>query len=226
MADRYHIDLGDYSLGRFRNDLETRYVTPSRASLKEDIPERFARIEAQGITNLGQLSDVLKTKKKLADFSVQSGLPVDYLVLLRREVNSYQPKPFNLTKVPEVDQENLAKLEPLGIKNTRQMFQQGRTREDRAVLEDKSGIPAEELLELVRLADLARIWGVGPVFTRILLEAGYGSVAAVAEADLEVMYKKVNQLNRDRKYTPIMASQSEVGMCIDYARILPKVVEF
>ena len=70
MADRYHIDLGDYSLGRFRNDLETRYVTPSRASLKEDIPERFARIEAQGITNLGQLCDVLKTKKKLADFSV------------------------------------------------------------------------------------------------------------------------------------------------------------
>jgi hypothetical protein len=226
MDDKYYINLDEYRLDMLKYDLQNRYLTPSRASLRERIPEKFALIEAQGITNLGQLIDALKTRKKLEVFSALSGLPVDYLVLLRREVNSYLPKPFDLKKVPEVDPQSLAKLESLGIKNTSQMFQRGRTRAGRAELEDQSGLSKAAVLEMVRLSDLARIWGVGPIFARILLEAGYDSVAGVAEASLEAMYEELNQLNRMKKYTPIMASLQEVGMCIEYAKILPKVVEY
>jgi len=225
MNDDYHIDLEEYSLEMFQHDLETRYITPSRASLKEDIPGRFALIQAQGIANLGQLTGALKTTKKIEDFSARSGLPLDYLVLLRREVNSYLPKPFDLAKVPGVNLDHIAALASADIKTTRQMFQHGITRAGRSELAAQTGISESGLLELARLSDLARIWGVGPVFTRILLEAGYDSVARVAGADLGVMYAEVNRLNREKKYTPIMASQQEVGMCIEYARILPQVLE-
>lgn len=226
MKDNYHIDLESYSLDKFRNDLETREVTKSRKPLKEDIPQRFALIKAQGIENLQQLSDALKSKKKLAEFSRASGLPQDYLVLLKREVGSYTPKPFNLSKVPATDPEVISKFETLGIKNTRHLFDHGQTSSERAQLSHQTGLPESAVLEMVRIADISRIWGVGPFFTRILYEAGYDSVQAVAEADLDKMYVEVNQINKERGYTSIMASKGEVGMCIDYAKLLPLAVEY
>lgn len=226
MKDNYHIDLESYSLEQFRNDLETREVTKSRRPLKEDIPGNFALIEAQGIENLQQLRDALKSKKKLADFSQASGLPEDYLVLLKREVGSYTPNPFNLSKVPATGPKIIEKLEAIGIKNTRHLFDRGLTESGRSAIADQAALGENQVLEMVRIADLARIWGVGPYFTRILYEAGYDSVQAVAEADLEVMYQEVNRINKEQGITPIMASKGEVGMCIDYAKLLPQVVEY
>lgn len=226
MKDNYHIDLESYSLDKFRQDLETREVTKSRRLLKEDIPENFALLDAQGITNLQQLSDALKTKVKLGEFSRQSGLAQDYLVLLKREVGSYTPNPFNLSKVPATDPEVIAKFEAIGIKNTRHLFDRGQTKAEREQLSSQTGLPESVVLEMVRIADLGRIWGVGPFFTRILYAAGYDSVQAVADADLDKMYQEVNQINKERGYTTIMASKGEVGMCIQYAKLLPQVVEY
>ena len=226
MKDNYHIDLDSYSLDKFRQDLESREVTKSRRLLKENIPKNFAHMEAQGITNLQQLSDALKTKQKLAAFSQATGLPEDYLVLLKREVGSYTPNPFNMSKVPATDPEVINKFEAIGIKNTRHLFDRGQTRSEREQLSRQTGLPESVVLEMVRIADLARIWGVGPFFTRILYEAGYDSVEAVADADLDKMYQKVNQINKERGYTSIMASKGEVGMCIQYAKQLPLVVEY
>jgi hypothetical protein len=226
MENTYHIDLESYSLEQFKQDLESREVTKSRVPLKEDIPQNFAQIEAQGIENLQQLSDALKSKSKLADFSRASGLPQDYLVLLKREVGSYTPKPFNLSKVPATDPEVVDKLEAIGIKNTKHLFDRGQTRLGRVELGEQAGLAEGEVLQMVRIADLARIWGVGPYFTRILYEAGYDSVKAVAQADLDEMYLEVNRVNKEQGITPIMASKGEVGMCIDYAGLLPQVVKY
>lgn len=226
MADMYHIDLEEYSLDRFRRDLESRDVTKSRRSLKEDIPGKFSVLEAQGIHNLSQLKEALKTKNKLKAFSEVSGLPEDYLVLLKREVGSYTPNPFNLSKVPGADPQVVNKLAMAGIKNTRHLFDRGLTKVDRAVLAEQTGISEPEMLEMMRIADLGRIWGVGPVFARIILEAGYDSARAVAHANLDEMYTSGNQINQEKGYTHIMASKSEVGMCIQYACQLPIVVEY
>ena len=226
MKVNYHIDLESYRLDKVRQDLESREVTRSRRLLKEDIPGNFAILEGQGIRSLQQLSDALKTKKKLAEFSRASGLSEDYLVLLKREVGSYTPKPFNLSKVPATDPEFIDKFEAVGIKNTRHLFDRGQTRSERAQLSRQTGLPESAVLEMMRIADLSRIWGVGPFFTRILYEAGYDSVQAVAVADLDKMYQEVNQVNKEKGYTPIMASKGEVGMCIDYAKLLPVAVEY
>jgi len=226
MKVNYHIDLESYRLDKFRQDLESREVTRSRRLLKEDIPGNFVILEGQGIRSLQQLSDALKTKKKLEEFSRASGLSEDYLVLLKREVGSYTPKPFNLSKVPATDPEVSDKFEAVGIKNTRHLFDRGQTRLERAQLSRQTGLPESAVLEMMRIADLSRIWGVGPFFTRILYEAGYESVQAVAGADLDKMYQEVNQVNKEKGYTPIMASKGEVGMCIDYAKLLPVAVEY
>jgi hypothetical protein len=96
MADPYHIDLERFSLERFRHSLETGEVLPGRRILKEKIAEHFKILESMGIRNLEDLIQALKSSKKLEQFSKKSGLPQDYLVILRREANSHIPKPVNL----------------------------------------------------------------------------------------------------------------------------------
>jgi hypothetical protein len=44
----------------------------------------------------------LKTPNKAKKFAAQSGLPEDYVLILRREVYSYLPKPVNLDKFPGI----------------------------------------------------------------------------------------------------------------------------
>ena len=71
--------------------METGEVLPDRKILQEKIPERFTIWGPMGIKNLKDLIDALKTKAKIDTFAQKSGLPQDYLVVLRREANSYIP---------------------------------------------------------------------------------------------------------------------------------------
>ncbi len=102
MADDYYIDLKKYSLRKFKDELKGSELLPSRKILKEQIDERFKILEDNGIYNLQDLSISLKTPKKAREFAEKSDLPADYLLILRREVNSYTPKPVNLEKFPGV----------------------------------------------------------------------------------------------------------------------------
>jgi hypothetical protein len=82
MEKRYHIDLEVYTLQKFKRNLESRDMIPSRVILKEDLDERFEKLEISGITNLKQLIDALKTKRKIELFSKQTGLSIEYLTIL------------------------------------------------------------------------------------------------------------------------------------------------
>jgi len=122
MADPYHIDLERFSLERFRHSLETGEVLPGRRILKEKIAERFKILESMGIRNLKDLIQALKSPKKLEQFSKKSGLPQDYLVILRREANSHIPKPVNLREIPGVNSVCVERLAAAGIKNTQHLM--------------------------------------------------------------------------------------------------------
>ena len=89
MAEQYHVDLERFSLEKFRRILETGEVLPSRKILKEKIPERFAILRAMGVRNLKELIDALSTKKKIEQFAQESGLPQDYLEILKRQTGIY-----------------------------------------------------------------------------------------------------------------------------------------
>jgi len=226
MADQYHIDLEEFSLERFRHTLETRELLPGRRILKENIAERFATLASMGIQNLKDLIEALQTKKRLERFAQESGLPQDYLVILRREVNSYVPKPFNLKDIPGVDPEHVERLAAVGIKHTRHLFERARSRSDRAELCTLAGVPGQDLLELVKLSDLARVSGVGPVFARLLYEAGADTVEAFSQSPPEALFERLNAVNDEKGYTKIMASLKDVIYCIEIACELPKVIEY
>ncbi len=176
MKKQYYIDLDKYSLQRFKKSLQKRDMIPSRVILKEKIEERFALITSNGIENLRALIDTLKTKQKIEIFSKKTNLSIDYLTILKREANSYLPNPINLKKFPGIDSKDTETLEELGIKNTKQLFNKVNINGEIKQLSQLSGISIERLNELASLSDLARLYGVGPVFARIIYDVGIKSV--------------------------------------------------
>jgi len=52
-------------------------------------------------------------------------------------------------------------------------------------LSKETGIPKEVLNELVGLSDLSRIYGVGPVFARLIYDVGIRSVKEFVECTAE-----------------------------------------
>ena len=176
MKAHYHIDLEKISLLEFKNNLESRDMIPSRASLKEELGDRFGILEVAGITNLQELVTVLKTKPNIEKFSKETGLSIQYLTLLSREARSYLPNPVRLDKFAGISSTVIAKLEAVGIKNSRHLFNIAQTKTEREVLAQQTEIPVALLDELFGLSDLSRVYGIGPVFARMIYDVGIQSV--------------------------------------------------
>jgi hypothetical protein len=176
MKDQYHIDLEKYSLNKFKNDLKSRDMIPSRVSLKDELDERFGILETNGITNVKELIAVLKTKQKIENFSKETGLTVEYLTLLKREAKSYLPNPIRLDKFPGIPSEYLDILESVGVSNSRHLFNKAKDKKDREQLSQTTEIPIGILNELVCLSDLVRAYGVGPVFARMFYDVGIKTI--------------------------------------------------
>ena len=226
MADPYCIDLEQFSLERFRHILETKYILPGRRILQEKMPERFAVLASMGIENLNELRKALKTKSGREKIAQASGLPEEYLAILQREVNSYISKPFNLGDIPKVDPEYLEKLASVGIKHTKHLFKRARFKRDRAELSELADVPKDALLELVKLSDLARIVGVGPVFARLLYEAGADTLEAFLARSPDELIEELHAINDEKGYTRIMPTAKDIEYCFETAKYLPRAVEY
>lgn len=224
--NEYHIDLEKFSLDEFKNKISESELIPSRKMLKDDIDARFKVLKDNNIHNLQDLTNILKTPKKTREFAQKSGLPEDYLLILRREVNSYTPKPVNLEKFPGVEKETVNKLKSAGIKNTAHLFKKVKTPEDRIKLAAELEISEEEILELTKLADLSRIKWVGPVFARIFLDSGTDTAEKVSEANAGSFYKKLVERNQEKKYTKAKFLESDVALCINVSKMVPKAIKY
>lgn len=176
MKAQYHINLAKYSLQKFKNNLEARDMIPSRVSLKEDLDGKFRVLENTGITNLKELVTALKTKPKIAEFSKETGLSIQYLTLLSREARSYLPNPVRLDKFPSISSAIIEKLEAVGIKNSRHLFNAAQTKAEREELAHQAESPIARIDELYGLSDLSRVYGVGPVFARMIYDVDIHSV--------------------------------------------------
>jgi predicted flap endonuclease-1-like 5' DNA nuclease len=226
MKDLYTIDLTQFSLDRLRGLVETGEVLPGRRIIKEKVPERFAILASMGIENLQDIVDALKTKKRLSEFAQASGLPEEYLVILRREVNAYLPNPVSLARMPGVDADAVERLAAVGIKHSKHLFSRAQTGEARAELAALAGVSEDSLAELVKLSDLVRVSGVGPVFARLLYEAGVDTIEALAQAAPEDLLERVCAINKAEQHTKVMPTLRDMRYCLEMARDLPVAITF
>ncbi len=225
-TDNYHINLENFSIEKYQKVLEQSEMIPSRMILKEQIGERIKCLKKQGIKNLQDIVNVLKTPKNVKEFAKKSGLPEDYLTILIREVNSYQPKPVNLNKFPGIKNEVIDKLGKFGLKNTKHLFGKIKTKKERSELAKQANISSEELMELVKLTDISRIKWIGPIFARIFLESGTDTAEKISKSKAENLFKKLAEINNKRKYTKGKFTVKDIQLCVNVSKDVPKVIQY
>ncbi len=104
------------------------------------------------------------------------------------------------------------------MKNSKQLFNAARTREERQNLCSETGIPDQQLMELVYLSDLVRLYGVGPAFARLLYDVGIKSVdlfleygpKEIVKIYEEMTGKKADFAEKDIQFSYEMARELDV----------------
>lgn len=134
--------------------------------------------------------------------------------------------PFKLRDFLGVNQEWIARLEALGIKTSDQMLRAGASPEMRAALAEKTGIPVEGILELVKLSDLARLPGVKGIRARLYYAAGVDCVEKLASWEPEALRLMATRYVESTGFPGIPPLPREVSSTVTNARQLPRVVEF
>ena len=217
---QYSIDPTMISLEEFRKLTAGRNMLPGRVALQEDMEERFGVLKESGITHLGDLLSHLSSKSRIESFSAQTGLSINYLVLLRREAGSYIAKSFPLSSFPGIPFEYVELLKSRGMKNTKNFYEQVQTEQKQAVLSASTGIPSYRLKELLCLCDLSRITGVGGVFSRVLYEAGINSTAAFAGTDASTLLERCRKVIEKHGYAVGNLGEEDMNYGIHYARVV------
>lgn len=203
---RYSLDLKQITVTDYELLLKNQNLLPGRRILLEEIDSRFEAIRQMGIDTADRLKKELSMPQKLAAFAQKSGIPEEYLVILKRELGSLEQKPVPLSSFPDMDAALLKKLEERGVLNSKDY------------LENAEGTSAE----LDALCDLVRINGVGAVAARAFYEAGYHTAADVAHAQAETMLARVNAVNEQKKYYNAKLGVKDMQFCIDFAVLLEK----
>ena len=196
----YYIDLREISLDAFRRKLETTDLLPSQKILKEKMDEGFKVLKAQGIKNMYELQQALKTKAKVNQFAQATLLPIDYLIVLRREVNSYYPQARKIKDFPCLEERIKKGLENIGIQTTVELYDKIAKKEERNKLKKQLNMAEEEVLLLAKLTDVSRIRYVNQAFATLLVHSDYDTVEKIKKADDQELYDKLIQFNKEKRY--------------------------
>lgn len=222
----YYIDLKNISIDAYKEILKAKTLIPSWKVLKNDIDENMSILKTHNIINLNELLIKLKNKSDVQEFSIQSGLPENYLAVLKRVVNGYRQKPNRIKDFTCVDEDIVLKLEKIGIKNTLKLYDKILTEGSRNELSKKTGIGKKEVMKLTKLTDLSRIRWVNHTFAYVLLESGYDTAEKVAKADYKELYETIKQLNNQRKIYNAHIGVNDMKMIIESAQILDFEIEY
>lgn len=196
----HQFNEGEMSLEDLRRRIEDTDLIPSRRVLVENIQGVFAVLRDAGYGTVAALRKALKTAKGLSVVAAKTGLSVDYLTLLRREIEGYFPKPVPLKAFDWIPGACIAALEQQGCKDSASLFAVLHSTQERKASNAFAGIDSGTVDELGCLVDLVRIQWVSPVFARVLYHAGYRGAQGVAKANAEELCNRLDRVNRERGF--------------------------
>ena len=208
---RYCFDAETISLPALKERIVSTDLVPSREAIKTGLDDVLAKLNGLGIQNLAALRKELKDNKRLFAIADQTGIDKDYLALLRREVESWYPKPFSLKEFDWIPADESAKLEAAGIKTTADLCENPEKVK-------AAGVPAEHMDHLLKCADLTRIQWISPLAARMLITAGYETPAAVAIANPEELDRGMNDANVNNAWFKGRIGLRDIKRLIDAAR--------
>lgn len=196
----YYIDAGKVTIQDLLIRITETDLVPSRSMLLEDIKDNFAKLNRNGIFTLAEFRKTVKNPKNLRPFAERTSIEVEYLTLLRREVESYFPKAFPLSAFDWLDKSQIKKLESEGYNNTALLYDAFEMPAKREELIESIGLKDEFIDKILPLVNLTRIQWVNPIYAKILVEAGYKNANTIAEANADDIHRKIEKINNERRY--------------------------
>jgi hypothetical protein len=134
-------------------------------------------------------------------------------------------KPFTLRDFLKINPSHIEKLEALGIRNANQMLTAGKTPKKRQELSTKTGIPAEAILELVKLSDLTRIFGVKSIRARLYYDAGVDTLDKMAKWDSDNLRTMLIDFVQKTGFNGIAPLPKEAEFTVKEAKKLQRIIE-
>jgi hypothetical protein len=218
--EKYTLEPARITLEEFYWLTRNKELLPGRVLLHELMEERFLKLSDAGIVHMGSLIKSMRSKEDVSTLSAITRIPVNYLLLLKREAGSYLARPFPLSHIPGIPFEYTEILKTIDIRHTRDFFERVQTGDDRIKISARTGIPLERLKEIFNLTDLSRITGVGAIFARVIYEAGITSVCEFAGSEAESQYRACLKVVEKHGYDAGHFSSKDIQYCIDYAKVV------
>jgi hypothetical protein len=135
-------------------------------------------------------------------------------------------KLFTLKEFRGVDQRHAETLSSIGIVNIAQMLEAGRTAARRRSISEKTGVPLDVIVELLKLSDLARLSGVKRIRARLYYDAGVDTIEKLAQWDPEELRGMLIKFAERTGFEGVAPLPKEAINAVKTARKLPKIVEY
>jgi hypothetical protein len=133
---------------------------------------------------------------------------------------------FKLSEFMGIHSETVLILKERGIITAKDMLYAGRTPELRETLSQETGIPADEILELVKLSDQARIGGHRRVRARLFHDAGLDTLDKIAACEPEDVRRILSEYIVRTGFNGIPSTPREAANSVKMARFLPRILEY
>ena len=118
------------------------------------------------------------------------------------------------------------KMRGRGIEHSDHFLNAVRTPQQRRDLANQLGASENTILELANRADLARVIGIGKIYSDLLEKAGVDTIKEMANRVPENLHATLGKQNSKRRPKGRAPSMKEVTDWINQAKALPKLLEY
>ena len=133
---------------------------------------------------------------------------------------------YKVEKIEGVGPKFAAKLDKVGIKNTKQLLERAATRKGRKDLATESGIDETLLLKWANMCDLMRIKGVGEEFSELLEIAGVDTVKELSKRRADNLRQAMVAANEKKKLVRQLPGVSQVENWVSQAKTIEPMIKY
>ena len=178
--------------------------------------------EKWGETNNIKINRYLWGIKEYYDFISKEELKLEADAMIGERYLSQ----FKLKDFVGVNQSYIKKLAKEGITTAKEMLYAGLNKQKRKELSRNTRIPLEDVLELVKLSDQARIGGHKKVRARLYHEAGLDTIDKMAACNSEEMRKLLADFIQKTGFKGIPPTPGEAQHTVAMAKYLKRLVQY
>jgi len=133
---------------------------------------------------------------------------------------------LSISKIRGISPAHARTLREHGLGDINKYLAATKTAEQRRQLAQELNVSEQMILEHANRCDLARVTGIGRIFSNLLENAGVDTVKELAARVPENLYHRLVETNVGKRYAKRNPTLKEVKRWVAQAKRLPKILEY